>query len=198
MSERPWPPAPLQWPAEPLSDGLVTLDRVTTGDVAAIVAACNDPEAVRWLPLPVPYGDHDASEFLAAQRPEADRGVTLNFAIRRVGSPQLVGSIGAHFARARADEAELGYWVAPAARGAGVARRAIVLLARHVFRTYEPRRIELLIQPGNVASRRAATAAGAIFEGVRRAAIDLRGEPRDAAVYALLPADLAVNGEPRR
>lgn len=198
MSERPWPPAPLQWPPEPLSDGLVALDRMTSGDVGAIAAACSDPEAVRWLPLPVPYGDHDAGEFLAAQCPEAERGVTLHFAIRRVGSAQLVGSIGAHFARARAGEAEIGYWVAPAARGAGVARRAIVLLARHVFRTYEPRRIELLIQPGNLASRRAAAAAGATFEGVRRAALELRGEPRDAAVYALLPADLAVHDEPRR
>lgn len=188
MSSQERPAGPLRWPGQPLSDGVVVLDRQVEADVPAIVAGCSDAEAQRWLALPSPYTTGDAYAWLREHREEAERGKNLDFAIRLAGQPALVGSIGVHFARCRAGESEIGYWVAPAARGRGVARRAIVLLAGHVFVTWHPRRIEILIHPANVASRRAAEGAGASFEGIRARAIRNRdGTVADAAVYALFP-----------
>jgi RimJ/RimL family protein N-acetyltransferase len=180
-------PGPLWWPDEPLSDGVVTLDRPVEEDVPAIVAACNDAETRRWLALPFPYTPDDGYAWVREHQQEAEKGETLDFAIRLAGQAKLVGSIGAHFARCRAGECEIGYWVTPAMRCQGVARRAITLLADHVFATWRPRRIEMLVNPDNVASCRAAEAAGASFEGIRARGIGHRnGTTADAAVYVLL------------
>lgn len=198
----------LQWPDELLSDGVVMLDRMGATDIPAIVLACNDSEVTRWLGLPSPYTEEHARQFLDQQTAEAQHGNQLNFAIRTAGTGQeLVGAIGAIFSRARPGECEIGYWVAAPVRGQGVARKAIVLLARYALRTWPLRRIELPIEPKNVASRRAAEGAGARFEGVRRAGFQ-RGDGTvcDVAIYALVPADLIkpvhrareVMHEPRR
>jgi RimJ/RimL family protein N-acetyltransferase len=182
----------LGWPDKPLSDGVVTLDRMGAMDIPTIVSACNDPKITRWLGLPSPYTQQHAGQFLDQQVVEAERGDLLNFAIRLAPTGgKLVGSIGANFARARPGECEVGYWVARPARGRGLARRAIVLLAGYLFSTCALRRIELLIEPDNLASRRAAQGAGAHFEGVRRAGMRRGdGEVSDVAIYAFVPADL--------
>jgi ribosomal-protein-alanine N-acetyltransferase len=174
-----------------LCDGVVMLDRMRAKDIPAVVSACNDPEMTRRLGLPSPYTEQHAREFLDQQAADAQHGNLLNFAIRVApAGEELVGSIGANFARARPGECEIGYWVARPARGRGLARRAIVLLAEHVFTTWAVRRIELPIEPDNLASRRAAEGAGAGFEGVRRAGgRRFDGEVCDVAIYAFIPTD---------
>lgn len=186
------PRGPLRWPDPALRDGVITLDALTESDLPSIVLASDDPESTRWLELPSPYLEEHAREFFLRQLSWADSGGSLVFAIREQATGRFLGTIGAHFARSRAGEAEIGYAIVPAFRRQGVARRATVLLARYLFATYRPGRIELLIQPGNVASRRAAEGAGAQFEGIRRAALAYAGRPVDAAVYSLLPEDVVV------
>lgn len=182
------PAGPLRWPDKPLSDGIVVLDQQVEADIPAIVAGCSDAEAQRWLPLPNPYTPGDGYAWLRQHQEEAKRGESLDFAVRLSGQADLVGSIGAHFARCRVGECEIGYWITPAVRGRGIARRAIVLLAGYVFTTWSPRRIEMLIHPENTASCRAAQGAGASFEGIRARGMRQRdGTVADAAVYVMLP-----------
>jgi ribosomal-protein-serine acetyltransferase len=186
-----WPPRPLNWPGEGLTDGAVVLDRMTPSDVPALVKAIDD-EILRWLPLPSPYTDDDALAFLGWQHEEAVQGRTLTFALRAAADGgELLGSIGLHLRDGR-QVGEIGYWVAPGARGRGLAAAGTLLLAAYGFTAYDLRRVELLIQPRNLRSRRAAERAGATFEGVRRAAILIGGEPREAAVYAFLPDDAPI------
>lgn len=187
-----WPPRPLRWPDQPLTDGPVVLDRMHAGDVAALVAAI-DAQIHRWLPLPQPYTDDDAVAFLGWQDAAAQRGDTLNFALRDQPGGRLAGSIGLHF-HGGPGVGEIGYWVAPWARGHGFAALGTRLLARFAFATYPLRRVEVLVEPGNAASRRAAERAGALSEGVRRAALEVRDEPRDAVVYAFARGDQSLEG----
>lgn len=182
-----WPPTPLRWPDRALADGAVALDRMVDSDIPAIVDAVDD-EMLRWLPLPSPYTIDEAIAFLAWQAEMAAQGTTLNFAVRHTPGGQLLGSIGLHF-RNGPGVAEIGYWIGPAARGRGLAAAGTRLLAAFAFDVYGPRRVELLIQPGNLGSIRSAERAGATFEGIRRAALDIRGQPQDAAVYAFLPGE---------
>ena len=49
----------------PLEDELVHLRPWIDADVPAIVAACNDPEIVRWTTVPTPYSPEDARAWLA-------------------------------------------------------------------------------------------------------------------------------------
>jgi RimJ/RimL family protein N-acetyltransferase len=183
-----WPPRPLRWPDQPLQHGSVVLDRMTFADVPALVAAVDD-QVLRWIPLPQPYTEADAVAYLTSQGAMSARGAGLTFAMRTAAGGRLVGSAGLHF-RGGPGVAEVGYWVGPQDRGHGLAPAATRALATHAFAALGARRVELLIEPANVASARAAASAGACYEGVRRAGIVHWGDPRDAAVYSLLPADV--------
>lgn len=195
MSE-PWPPRPLEWPAQPLTDGTIALNRMEPQDAPAVAEACNDPEIVRWLPVPSPYTEDDARSFIAAQGTDADEGGGLVFAMRNEGE-RLAGCIAVHFARCRAYEGEIGYWTAPWARRQGVAARATKLVARYAFDRYEPRRIEILVSAANGPSAGVAERIGARFEGIRRAGIEHRGELQNCRVYSLLRDDVAARNDQR-
>ena len=138
----------LRWPAEELTDGVVVLDRFRGPDAPIVARACDDPESARWLPLPSPYTEEDAHEFIASRQAVAETGEELTFAIRD-RARDVIGAVGLHIGRCREREAEIGYWVAPWARGRGVATRATRLLARWTFDVLRPARIELLVAVGN-------------------------------------------------
>lgn len=180
---------PLAWPDPPLTDGRLLLERFGQGDLPALVEACNDAEVHRWLHLPEPYTARDGQEFLTHVRRAAVSGAELVHAVRD-GGGGLLGAVSLHLAEPRPGEAEVGYWVAAPARRSGVASAAVRLLAVWAFTHLPLRRIEILVDPANTASRGVAERAGAAPEGVRRAGIDRRGQRFDPLVYALLPADL--------
>ena len=188
----PWPPSPLTWPDEPLTDAVVDLDRPTTDDVDRLVLGAGDPETARWIPVPHPYTEADAREFLALVEESAQEGRMLTFALRRTGQAPLCGSVGLHL-ESRFGEGEIGFWIAPDARGEGLAWRGVRLVARYAVSALGCHRLELLTHPENTASQAVCERAGALREGVRRAGI-LREDhgPFDAVVYSLLPEDLGV------
>ena len=96
----------------------------------------------------------------------------------------LVGSVDLRIEAADGRTGEIGYWVAAAARGRGVASTAARLLSDFGFDTLGLRRIELNAAVGNAASRRVAEKAGFELEGIRRAWRTVGGVPADFAVYS--------------
>jgi RimJ/RimL family protein N-acetyltransferase len=194
MSDGPWPPQ-LQWPSDPLTDGVVVLDKLTDADTDRVVAGCSDPATQQWLPMPSPYGPAEASAFMRGRTDAAASGEELTCAFRGADDRLLAGVIGLS-QRGYRGEAALGYWTVPDRRGRGWTARAVVLLARYAFASWSPRRIEIIIAPGNHHSAAVAAAAGATREGVRR-----NGMPDgsgDAIIFSLLAADVAASdGTPR-
>jgi [ribosomal protein S5]-alanine N-acetyltransferase len=67
--------------------------------------------------------------------------------------------------------------------------RAVRLLSRWVFDNLPIERIQITVQPDNSACREVAERAGYAFEGILRSYIEIKGRPRDAAMYSLLRAD---------
>lgn len=97
-------------------------------DADAVSAACQDPETPRWLPvLPSPYTHADAADWVTRLAPgERAAGLGLPVAIEPDG--RLVGSAGVHLRPGRLGP-EVGYWIAPQARGRGYAAEAAHALA---------------------------------------------------------------------
>lgn len=182
---RPFPP-----PDPPLSDGTVVLRLPREPDAPAIAAACADPEIARWIPVPVPYRLEDAREFVAFAAEAWSSGREPTFVICDAASGLLVGSIAIHRRPDEPRTAAVGYWVAPEARGRGLAARAARLVARWAF-TVEPElvRMELLTLVGNEASGRVALRAGFAREGVLRRYLPFRGDLVDAVMFARLRDD---------
>jgi RimJ/RimL family protein N-acetyltransferase len=177
----------------PLSDGVVALRPWREDDAPAVVAMANDPESVRWTTVPSPYGAQDALAWFALSRGSWRSGERAAFAIAAAAGDELLGSIDLRRADPAATVGEIGYMVAPQARGRGTATRAVRLLSDWGFAECGLALIEILVQPGNDPSRRAAEAAGYRATGdalVRRPGRD--GTTIDLTVLARSRGDTAT------
>lgn len=166
-----------------LTDGMVRLRAWEPQDAPAVFAACQDREIARFAPIPQPYTLASAEEFIAARGMDWKGELQRSFAITDAISGELLGAI-ARYQRAE-HRAEFGYWLAPGARGRGIATRALRLIADWSLEQGLIR-LELFTHPENDASGRVAERAGFVREGVRRAwDLDREGNPEDAIFYVL-------------
>ncbi len=175
-------------PDPPLRDGDLVLRPWRPADLDQLVAACRDPEIARWTRVPLGYAPADGREFLAVQRERWASGESLELAAAAAESDaRVLGSVALRgLGEGRAD---LGYWVAPEARGRGIAARAVRLLAAYGFGTLALERLEILVHPDNLPSLRVAAAAGFTREGLLRSHTVIRGRRHDMTVWSRLPAD---------
>ncbi|MDH4352905.1 MAG: GNAT family N-acetyltransferase, partial [Actinomycetota bacterium] len=149
-------------------------------DAPAVHAACQDPEIQRWTLVPSPYSEADARDFVGGSDQRWATGKP-SFAAVDATTGALLGSFGV-VAHSDEGDPEIGYWVTVTARGRGVATRATILLCRWLFEEQEAVRIAWHAVAGNVASRRAAEAAGFVIEGTARQGMTHRDERVDAWV----------------
>jgi RimJ/RimL family protein N-acetyltransferase len=191
---RSWPsrrPVPeLTLPSPPLADDRVALRRFTRGDVGWVVDACRDPEIPRFTSVPDPYDEDDAGAWIATHDDGRAAGSGLHLAVVAADGGKPIGSVGLMRISWEHLRGEIGYWIAPWARGRGAAPRAVRLLAAHAFHGVGLQRIEVVPYLDNPASQRVAEKAGCRREGVMRSYFLAHGERHDCVMYALLPEDL--------
>ncbi len=159
---------PIEFPAAGLSDGVVTLRLIADSDLPAIVAAVSDPEIPRYTRVPEPYGEQEARQWQRLATSGIASGTDLPTLIVGAEGGELLGAVALHGLDPENGRCSAGYWVAAAARGRGVARRGLGLLCRYGFGELAVKRVELWIEPANLASLRVAEAAGFTREGLLR------------------------------
>jgi RimJ/RimL family protein N-acetyltransferase len=152
----------------------------------AFAALARDPDVLRFTRLPADPPPHFAERWLATYEAARAAGTREAFAI-------LDGDAFAGFAVAvgideTAATCELGYAVAPAARGRGVAAEALRQLCDWAF-ARGMQRLELRIGVANEASKRVAARCGYVREGVLRSAYFKEGLREDTELWSLLPSD---------
>ena len=184
--------ASLDWPTSPpvLTDGHVTLRSFAPHDAGAVFAACQDPDIQRWTTVPVPYLEEHARGFVTDYASSQwTKRAGAPFAVVSADDDRLLGSCGLVSVDADALVGEVGYWIAPRARGQKVAQRAARLLCDWALGDGGLARVELLVEPDNLASCAVAEQIGCEREGVLRSRMVLRGVRRDTVMYALLRPD---------
>jgi len=159
-----------------LTDGVITLRAPRAGDIERITSAAQDPETQKWaLALPRPYFREHAVSFIEQSAAEARAGTGYSF-VAADGEDRVIAAM-----RVGAD-GEIGYWVAPDARGRGVATRAVTLLRDWAHTELGLQRMIMQIHPDNVVSCRVAEKAGFVDTGER--VIPERGQDPDPhAIY---------------
>jgi RimJ/RimL family protein N-acetyltransferase len=169
-----------------LRDRELELRRWTLDDVPALVAACNDDEIRRWLPMiPSPYTEGHARTYIQGRVPNVGPN---QFAITERGS--VVGAIGLDVTES-IRQGTIGYWCAREARGRGVTTRALRMLSRHAIDDLGLERLQLFTDPDNHASQRVAEKVGYQREGTVRSHLPQRdGTRRDSIAFSLLPGEL--------
>jgi len=176
-------------PALPLAGTPGRLRALDAGDLPAVTAACRDPESARWTSIPVPYEPADAEFFVHDHLPgQWARGAAAGFAIAD-GQDRYVGGIDLRLDPGEEQAGEIGFLVAPWARGLGYAPAAVRTICAWGFTALGLERIVWKAYLDNDSSRRVAEKAGFTLEGVGRGVCLQRGERRDAWVGALLASD---------
>src|SRR3990172_2686966 len=99
-----------------LGDDVVRLRPPEMRDVDAITDACQDPDIPPFARVPSPYGRRDAVEHVMRTAARWEAGTDAGFVIADARDDALLGSIGLMRIAPTRDDAEIGYWVAKAAR----------------------------------------------------------------------------------
>jgi ribosomal-protein-alanine N-acetyltransferase len=183
---------PIEFPVEGLSDGVVRVRLITDADLSAITAACQDPDIARYTTVPNPYEEHHSREWQHRSVAGMAAGTDVGAVIADAETNLLLGSVGIHGIDPATGRCAGGYWVAPEARGRGIAARGMRLLCEYGARELGVARIELWIEPENVASQQVAEAVGFKREGLMRSFMPVGGRRRDMLMYSLLAAELGV------
>jgi len=190
-------------PDPELADDAIRLREPGEADVPAITRACQDPLIQRFTFVPVPYSEEDARTFVATAPRRREAGEALALVIAPRDGDELLGTVGVQRFDREHRTADIGYWVAPGARGRGAATRAVRLLAPWALRELQLARIQLDADIDNIPSQRVAERAGFVREGVLRSVIEVKGRRWTEVVHSLLPDDLPASepptaGAPRR
>jgi RimJ/RimL family protein N-acetyltransferase len=175
-----------------LGDARLRLRMWEPEDADAAYRACQDPEIQRWTTVPSPYTREDARTWVERIVPQGwAAGTELTWAVLHRTGGRPIAAIGVS---SRPDQAwavaQIGFWVAPQARGQGVMTDATRLVARHTLSSLGVQRLEWYANVGNVASRRVAEKVGFTIEGTLRRGLDQRGTRVDAWIGSLLPGEV--------
>jgi RimJ/RimL family protein N-acetyltransferase len=159
--------------------------------IDAIADACTDPAIARYTTAPAPYTRADAEGFVRDHVTSGwESGTGCVWALRPADDPdRLLGVIGLEGVADGA--AELGFWLAPDARGHGYLHEAVVPVLDFGFSAdgLGLRRVQWQALPGNVPSAAVARRAGFRYEGLRRLGGVHRGTRVDLWVAGLLATD---------
>jgi RimJ/RimL family protein N-acetyltransferase len=176
----------------PLADEVVLVRPWRESDVPAKLMAFADPTVQRFSwSRTTPYTEEDARGFFAEQEQARLRGEELSFALVEPSDDEAVlGGGSLYDVDLDQGRAAVGYWLAPHARGRGVATHAVRLVARWAFKDLGFARLELTCGPDNHASQRVAERCGFTREGVLRSHTPFKGVRRDTVMFSLLPGEL--------
>jgi RimJ/RimL family protein N-acetyltransferase len=184
-----------------LTDGALRLRPATLDDVPAIASICRDPAIQRWTRVPSPYTEQDARDYVEQLvRAGLERGTGVHLLVVPVGEDgdpggTVLGAVG--FGIDQADLAGVvGYWLAPEARGRGIATRGTRLVCRFAFEGLGLGYLGLNAAVENAASNAVARRLGFTLEGTMRSSFvdGPTGDPTapraDANRWGLRPGEL--------
>jgi RimJ/RimL family protein N-acetyltransferase len=168
----------------------ITLRTPDERDAQALVIACTDPEATRWIGLAPGYDLTRAHGFITEYAPgwwQRRQG-----AVWVIADPQdqYAAQIDLRVFESDSEVADVGFLTSPHSRGRGYMTAALRAVTRFGIEELGLKRVEWKAHVGNDASRRVAEKAGFTIEGILRQGCKARGERFDAWLGSFLPADL--------
>jgi RimJ/RimL family protein N-acetyltransferase len=148
-----------------------------------------DPDVVRFTRIPEPVPPGFAASWLASYEEARRDGMREAFAIVDDDGGGFLGIAVAPRIERETRTAELGYVVAPAARGRGVATEALQRMTEWAFAELGMERLELLISVDNPASKRVAERSGYAREGVLRSLWFKQDRREDTEIWSRLASN---------
>ncbi len=157
--------APLAMPTEPPAWGTVLLRAFRDQDVAMVMDLATDPYVPQIGTLPLHADAAAALAYVERQRSRTVQGVGWSFCVADRTSGVALGGAGLWLDPDDPRRTSAGYAVAPRARGRGVAEQALRALTAFAWTLPPVERVELGVEPSNLASLRTAERAGYVRQG---------------------------------
>ena len=154
----------------------------------ALAELVRDPVTIRHTRIPEPPPPDFAQQWYARYETGRSDGTREAFAIEDENGGFLGLALAPQIDR-ETHTVELGYIVAPEARGRGVATEGLRLATEWAFAELGAERVELLIAVDNPASKVVAGRCGYVCEGVLRSTYVKPGVRGDTEIWSRLPAD---------
>jgi RimJ/RimL family protein N-acetyltransferase len=171
-----------------LADDTIRLEPLTQADVPDMLALTVDADIIRFTRVPTDADEPFVRDWIGRYEAGWEDGSRAGFTVR-AGDGEFLGFAALVDLDLEHHEAELGYMVAPAARGRGVASRAVALVTQWAFDELGLLRVELRIDVGNAPSERVAERAGYRLDGVLRNVYFKEDARCDLGVWSRLSSD---------
>jgi len=168
-----------------LVDGDVAVRAWRDADVPALAAFGLDADNVRFGGAPPGSRDVEALDYLRAMERMSVGGRGVSFAVVDAESDAVLG--GCDLRLPTPGVGEVGYLLAPAARGRGVMTRALRLVVAWAFAELGVARVQAFAALDNAASLALLDRLGFRREGVLRS---YRGAGEDRVALSVLPGEL--------
>jgi [ribosomal protein S5]-alanine N-acetyltransferase len=166
--------------------GDVRLRAFEDRDVDMVMDLSTDPYVPKIGSLPGNASREDALAYIGRRNGHLEAGLGYSFCVADKDTDDALGTAGLRLAPVAAGRATAGYSVAPRNWGRGIAAQALTALTRFAWSIPELWRIELYIEPWNVASVRTAERAGYEREGLLRSHQEIGGDRVDMLLYAAI------------
>ena len=176
-----------------ISDDYITLRKYKQEDLSDRFAAIKENlnEISKWLAFCRPdYSEQQNLLWYIAYPKNWKRQIEFPFAIIEKETGKYIGECILNHINHLHKVANITYWIKKEYSGKGLATRAVKLIAKFGFESLGLRRLEIFMEPENIASIRVAEKAGAVKEGVLRNRILANEDSKDAIMYSLIPSDL--------
>jgi RimJ/RimL family protein N-acetyltransferase len=166
----------------------VRLEPLSASHLDDVTLLLSDSDVLRFTRVPVPPPPGFATMWIGGYEAGRRDGTREGFAIVDAAGVFLGLALAAGIDDV-SRTAELGYIVAPAARGRGTAAEALRLLTEWAFSERALHRLELRISVENEASKRVAARCGYVREGVLRSVFLKQDIREDTELWSRLSTD---------
>ena len=172
----------LTWPDHPLQSGAIRLRPFRRGDLRLVAELAADPYVPLIGSIPATFTEGEGLAHLERQHRRLTDGTGWSFAIAELATDRAVGTAGLW--RHEGGPATAGYSVAPDFRGRGYAKAALRALTAFAWTQSDIDRVELFVEPPNLASLAVARSCGYRELELIPRHVEIGGELRDMIRFA--------------
>lgn len=109
-----------------------------------------------------------------------------SFVVYSMRNNELLGCVAINQINQNHKIGNIGYWMRKNVLNKGAATKAVSLVSEFGFDSLDLSRLEIVMVPNNIASKKVAEKSGAKFEGILRKRLVVHGEALDACMYSLI------------
>ncbi|MEA3336978.1 MAG: GNAT family protein [Chloroflexota bacterium] len=178
------------FPFPDLETERLTLRQMAPADAAAVLRIFGDPKVTQYYDLEPLRSLDKALALIERQAERFELGTGIRWGIATKSAGDLIGTCGFHLF-SPGYRAGIGYELAQAYWRQGFMTEALRAMFRYGFHIRELHRLEALVMPGNMPSRRLLTKLGFTNEGLLREYAFFRGAFHDLFCFSLLSHEYA-------